>query len=448
MTPKAASTEFLIPELMRNKLYRPISQTTERGAEQHHRHRGQYDGDAGGSGGAIGHRTRRQESIVRNVAAAKQRAYDEGMGSLVEAVCTESRPSPHMSVNIDVDVDCEDSTHTTRDSDSDDGDVDQFEFHQSKEVWGGCDLNSLRFGEGYPQELVGCETRVGESARPVVPTSFSLTKTHTVTVDLLQSEIKLQVDIAPPTSILRWKFTFPINALTHVGLEVNTVRLAFAVPMMVSYLDDNKKKIALSTADVRHSAVATVGHATCEFDSQDDAQQFMESLRYSIGSFAMERLATSPLLETISLQFARDGLWEDTKLLNDPVSVFSSRQQDTPAAEKMERALQDNLLVYEKTNPVQVDDPSVSANNCVVCNGAAFYIECRACTILCPVCNDRHHLMCWYDKKGNWVGEDGELHNQCKTTFDDGYIKVDRLPPRPIECMPVEIHLCTSVSII
>ena len=99
MSPKGASTEFLLPELMRpigpttvHRLRRPISHTTERGAEQHHRHRGQYDTDAGGTGGAIGHRSRRLESIVRNVAAdAKQKAYGVGRSLLLDAVASEGR---------------------------------------------------------------------------------------------------------------------------------------------------------------------------------------------------------------------------------------------------------------------------------------------------------------------------------------------------------------------
>ena len=429
-------------------MHRPISYATERGAEQHHRHRGQYDSDAGGSGGAIGHRTRRQESIIRHVEAAKQKAYGEGMDLLVEAVSTESRSPPDEFANYDdYHEESTASIHSTHDSDEDE-DGDQFEFYKAKEIWGGCDLNSLRFGEGYPQELIVRDTRVGDSTHPVVPTSFSSTKTRTVTVDLLQSEIKLQVDIAPPSSVLRWKFTVPTNALTHVGLQVNTVRIAFAVNMMVSYLDNNKKRSILSITDVRHSAVAPVGHATFNFDSHDDAQGFMDALRDSIGSLAMERLSTSPLLETISLRFARDGLCDETKLLNEPMTVFCSRQQDTPVAERMKTALEENMLAYEKTNPGQVDDPSVSSNDCVVRNGGAFHIECRACTIRCLVCGNRHHLICWYDKKGNWVGEDGRLHNQCKTTFEEGYIKVDRLPSRPIACMPVETQVCVGVSTI
>ena len=104
----------------------------------------------------------------------------------------------------------------------------------------------------------------------------------------------------------------------------------------------------------------------------------------------------------------------------------------------MEAALDDNMTTLQNARPEQVDDVTVSAHDCVVHNGHAFYISCRACVINCS-CGEKHHLFCWFDRKGNWVGEDNKLHNRCMTTFRDGFIKVDRLSCRPVECMPTVI---------
>ena len=173
---------------------------------------------------------------------------------------------------------------------------------------------------------------------------------------------------------------------------------------------------------MRRSAIGPVVHVTLEFHSLDDARGFIGALKAIVGGKVIKRLETTPLNETISLYNAHDDLWIDTKLLNDPMSVFCSRNQETAEAIRMEAALDRSIKSYANTRPEQIDDVPVTSNDCVVHNGYAFYISCRACVINCS-CGDQHHLFCWYDRKGNWIGEDGRLYNQCKTTFDDGYIK-------------------------
>ena len=241
MTPKAASTEFLLPELMKKDLNRPISHGTERGAEQHHRHRNQYDCDGGGAGGAIGHRSRRLESIVRNVAAAKQESYGERIDLIVDSVSTSGGDAPSDLSTSDVEIVSETTMHTTTINDSESDDDTEFPTKNTNQVWGGSDLSTLIFGEGYPHELVSAAYRAGEYAPHSVPTSFESTVTTCPTVDLLQNDIKFQVDIAPPASVTRWTFKVPFNALTHIGLTASTIRLGFAVNVTISFVDTKKK---------------------------------------------------------------------------------------------------------------------------------------------------------------------------------------------------------------
>ena len=46
-------------------------------------------------------------------------------------------------------------------------------------AWGGSDLKHLKFGEGYPLQLVACATPPGEPRPQTVPTSFSSSQTYT-----------------------------------------------------------------------------------------------------------------------------------------------------------------------------------------------------------------------------------------------------------------------------
>ena len=116
--------------------------------------------------------------------------------------------------------------------------------------WIGSDLKCLRFGEGYPDQLNACATPPGEPKIPDVPTSFLLTQKKTPSVDLLQSEIKFQVDMAKSALITRWVFTIPFTALTHVSVDDRTVKMAFAINLIIRYVTKGKTK-TLTPSEVR-----------------------------------------------------------------------------------------------------------------------------------------------------------------------------------------------------
>ena len=172
MSPKSASTEFLLPRLMRKDINNPIVRRTERGAETHHRHRGQYDCDGGGAGGAIGHRSRRQESVVRNVAAAKQTAHGDNKTLSIDDFSSVEPSDLPAEITVTPPV-SDTSIHTTTHSDTDDETDQQIEFpdNVNEQDWGGSDLKSLIFGESYTQELVSANSHAGESEPLPVPTN-------------------------------------------------------------------------------------------------------------------------------------------------------------------------------------------------------------------------------------------------------------------------------------